>query len=59
MNLVRLARITADTKYERYANDLLRSVADEVSLAPSTATHLLSGLDFALGPSFEIVLAGG
>jgi len=57
-NLVRLSRITADAKYERYANELLRSVADEVSLAPSTATHLLSGLAFALGPSFEIVLAG-
>jgi hypothetical protein len=29
-----------------------------VSLAPSTATHLLSGLSFAIGPSLEIVLAG-
>jgi uncharacterized protein YyaL (SSP411 family) len=58
LNLIRLGRITADAKYERYANDLLRTVADEVSLAPSTATHLLSGLTFALGPSFEIVLSG-
>jgi uncharacterized protein YyaL (SSP411 family) len=58
MNLIRLGRITADAKYERYANDLLRTVADELSLAPSTATHLLSGLTFALGPSFEIVLSG-
>jgi uncharacterized protein YyaL (SSP411 family) len=57
-NLIRLGRITADAKYDRYANDLLRTVADEVSLAPSTATHLLSGLTFALGPSFEIVLSG-
>ena len=48
MNLIRLGRITADAKYDRYANDLLRTVADEVSLAPSTATHLLSGLTFAL-----------
>ena len=58
LNLIRLARITADAKYEKYANELLRAVGDEVSLAPSTATHLLSGLSFALGPSFEIVLAG-
>jgi uncharacterized protein YyaL (SSP411 family) len=58
LNLIRLGRITADAKYEKYANDLLRTVADEVSLAPSTATHLLSGLTFALGPSLEIVLAG-
>ncbi|MDP9191037.1 MAG: thioredoxin domain-containing protein [Acidobacteriota bacterium] len=58
MNLIRLARITADAKYEKYANDLLRAAGDEVSLAPSTATHLLSGLSFVLGPSFEIVLSG-
>jgi uncharacterized protein YyaL (SSP411 family) len=58
LNLIRLARITADAKYETYANELLRGVADEVSLAPSTATHLLSGLSFVLGPSLEIVLAG-
>ncbi len=58
MNLVRLARITADASYEKRAQDLLRSVADEVSLAPSASPHLLSGLDFLLGPSLEIVLAG-
>ena len=29
-----------------------------MSAAPSGHTALLSGLDFALGPSFEIVLAG-
>jgi uncharacterized protein YyaL (SSP411 family) len=58
LNLLRLGRITADPRYEKAANDLLRSVADDLSLAPGTATHLLSGLTFALGPSLEIVLAG-
>jgi uncharacterized protein len=58
MNLVRLARITADSMHEKQAQDLLRTVADEVSLAPSASPHLLSGLDFILGPSLEIVLAG-
>ena len=58
MNLVRLARITADATYEKQAQDLLRSVGDEVSLAPSASPHLLSALDFFLGPSQEIVLAG-
>lgn len=58
MNLVRLARITAKPEYEKYAGELLRSVGDEVSLAPSTAAHLLSALDFHLGPSYEIVLSG-
>jgi uncharacterized protein len=58
MNLVRLARITADPAYETQARNLVRSVADEVSLAPSASPHLLSALDFLLGPSLEIVLAG-
>ncbi len=58
MNLIRLARITARPEYKRYADELLRVSGDEVSLAPSTATHFLSALDFALGPSYEIVLSG-
>jgi uncharacterized protein len=58
MNLVRLSRITARPEYEKYANELLRAASDEVSLAPSASTYLLSALDFSLGPSQEIVLAG-
>ena len=58
MNLVRLARITARPEYERYANELVRASADDVTLAPSTATQFLSALDFLLGPSFEVVLSG-
>ncbi|HUP58860.1 MAG TPA: thioredoxin domain-containing protein [Thermoanaerobaculia bacterium] len=58
MNLVRLARMTAREDYAKQANELVRATADDVSLIPSTATHLLSALDFLLGPSFEIVLAG-
>jgi uncharacterized protein YyaL (SSP411 family) len=58
MNLVRLARITANPQYETAARELLRATEDEVTLAPSTAAHLMNGLDFFLGPSFEVVLAG-
>lgn len=58
MNLVRLSRITANAGYEKQAEELLRAASDEVSLAPSASTHLLSALDFSLGPSFEIVLSG-
>jgi uncharacterized protein YyaL (SSP411 family) len=58
MNLVRLSRITARPEYETYANELLRAASDEVSLAPSASTHLLSALAFSLGPSQEIVLSG-
>jgi uncharacterized protein YyaL (SSP411 family) len=57
-NLVRLSRITANPLYEKAANDLLRTTADDITLIPSASAHLMSGLDFLLGPSFEIVLAG-
>jgi uncharacterized protein YyaL (SSP411 family) len=57
-NLVRLSRITANSLYEKGATDLLRTSADDVALVPSASAHLMSGLDFHLGPSFEIVLAG-
>jgi uncharacterized protein YyaL (SSP411 family) len=58
MNLVRLARITGQPLYENAANDLLRTSADDLTLIPSASAHLMSALDFLLGPSFEIVLAG-
>jgi hypothetical protein len=58
MNLIRLGRITANPAYEKQADELIRAVSDEVSIAPSASTHFLSALDFALGPSFEVVLAG-
>jgi uncharacterized protein len=58
MNLIRLARMTGNDDYEKRAQKALRVVADEVSLAPSASTHLLSALSFVLGPSQEIVIAG-
>ena len=57
-NLVRLSRITGDAFYETAATNLLRTTADDIALIPSASAHLMSGLDFLLGPSFEIVLAG-
>jgi uncharacterized protein YyaL (SSP411 family) len=58
MNLVRLSRITGDPLYEKTANDLLRTTASEADFIPSASAHLMSAVDFLLGPSFEIVLAG-
>ncbi|HJQ40571.1 MAG TPA: thioredoxin domain-containing protein [Thermoanaerobaculia bacterium] len=58
MNLTRLAHMTARDDYKKAADALIRSVADEASLAPVASTHLLSALDFVLGPSYEVVLSG-
>ena len=59
MNLVRIARITGDPFFDKAANDLLRTSAGEVDVIPSASAHLMSAVDFLIGPSFEIVLAGG
>ncbi len=57
-NLLRLARMTARDDYAAAARELMGVAAAEVRAAPLAAVHFLSGVDFALGPSFEIVLAG-
>ncbi|MEA3337379.1 MAG: thioredoxin domain-containing protein [Chloroflexota bacterium] len=57
-NLLRLARITADATLEEKAADLLAAIAGTVAGSPAGFGQLLSGLDFALGPSYEVVIAG-
>jgi uncharacterized protein YyaL (SSP411 family) len=59
MNLVRIARITGDPLFDKAASDLLRTSAGEVDVIPSASAHLMSAIDFLIGPSFEIVLTGG
>ena len=56
MNLLRLTHMTMNEEYAKWANELLRATATDE--APSAATHLLSGVAFLLGPSYEVVLAG-
>lgn len=57
-NLVRLARLTGNSKFEDMAEELGRAFSASVSRQPSAYTFLLSALDFANGPSFEIVIVG-
>ncbi len=57
-NLVRLGRITSNEEYEKAADKLSKSFSENVQKAPQAFTHFLSGLDFAKGPSFELLLAG-
>jgi uncharacterized protein YyaL (SSP411 family) len=58
LNLLRLGRMTANAGYEQRAESLFRSAAAQVRRHPTAYTHLLSGLAFALGPGFEVVIAG-
>jgi len=57
-NLLRLARITGDTAYEEEAASTMRAFSATVAKRPSAHTQLLAAVDFAVGPSFEIVIAG-
>ena len=58
LNLLRLARMTGNSTYEEKADQLGRAFSTSVSGTPSAHTFLLSALDFAAGPSFEIIIAG-
>ncbi|NPV47037.1 MAG: thioredoxin domain-containing protein [Armatimonadetes bacterium] len=57
-NLLRLARLTGRTELEGYADRMLRAFGAQVRSNPTAHTHLLSALDFALGPTREVVIAG-
>lgn len=58
LNLLRLGRITANSKYEEKAAEIGRLVANEVSRFPTAYTQLLMALDFGIGPSYEVVISG-
>ena len=58
MNLVRLSRLTGTTSLEEEAAKLLRFFSSSVLGAPHVYSMLLSGLDFAFGPSAEVVVSG-
>jgi uncharacterized protein YyaL (SSP411 family) len=58
LDLIRLARMTGETMFEEKATQLLRAFSTEVSRNPSAHTQLMIALDFALGPSSEIVVVG-
>jgi uncharacterized protein YyaL (SSP411 family) len=58
LNLLRLGKITANDRLERIAEELIRSFGGQVNRSPTGFTQFLVALDFALGPTKEIVVAG-
>ena len=57
-NLIRLARITGNTDPENKALKLSKAFSDQVNKMPSSYTQMMAGVDFAIGPSFEIIIVG-
>ncbi len=54
--LIRLAHMTGETRYEQKAAQLMRSFSSAVSKVPSACTQLMNALDFAIGPSCEVII---
>jgi uncharacterized protein YyaL (SSP411 family) len=58
INLLRLARMTGRLAYEEKAAGLFRIFSDAIMQSPAAATQLMIALDFARGPSSEVVIVG-
>ncbi len=58
LNLFRLARITANSDLEDKANKIMLAFSKDVESVPSGYTQMMVGLDFGIGPSYEIVIVG-
>jgi len=58
LNLLRLSRMTMNTDLEEKAASIARAFSGTVKRFPAGHTQLLLGVDFGLGPSYEIVIAG-
>ncbi|MBI2979255.1 MAG: thioredoxin domain-containing protein [Chloroflexi bacterium] len=58
LNLLRLGRITANSDLEEKAAKIGRAFSQGVRQSPSAHTQLMIAVDFAVGPSYEVVIAG-
>jgi uncharacterized protein YyaL (SSP411 family) len=58
LNLLRLGRITASANFEEKAARIGQAFYENVSQLPSAYTQLMTAADFAIGPSYEVVIAG-
>jgi uncharacterized protein YyaL (SSP411 family) len=56
--LLQLGRLTMNDAFERRGRALLAANSEEIAKAPTAYTAMLLALDFALGPTKEIVVAG-
>jgi uncharacterized protein YyaL (SSP411 family) len=58
LNLLRLSRLTKDPDLEAKAAHLSRTFSKDIERNPTAHTEFLVGLDFAIGPSYEVLLEG-
>ncbi len=58
LNLLRIGRITGNTDYEKKASTIFKTFSGIIENSPQAFTQALVALDFALGPSKEIIISG-
>ena len=58
LNLLRLSRFTGDHDLEKRAGEIERAFSNTVKQYPLGYTMFLTGIDFGIGPSYEVVIAG-
>jgi uncharacterized protein YyaL (SSP411 family) len=58
LNLLRLARLTGDSTYEEMTSQILKVFSEEVKSTPVAHTFMLAGVDFVVGPNYNVVLIG-
>jgi hypothetical protein len=56
--LLRLWKLTGNSRWSQYAIAILEALADLLPRHPSAFPHLLGALDFLLGPTKEIAIVG-
>jgi uncharacterized protein YyaL (SSP411 family) len=58
LNLLRLSLLTGNTKYRELASRVLRVFSEEVKRSSTAHTFMLVGVDFAVGPTYNVILVG-
>jgi uncharacterized protein YyaL (SSP411 family) len=58
LNLLRLGRMTGNPDFEEKAATIGRAFSNRVKQFPGAFTQLMVALDFAIGPSYEVVIVG-
>lgn len=58
INTLRLSRITGDAEMAERAHEIYRAFGVQVNAMPTAFTQFLCGLDFAIGPVNEVIIAG-
>lgn len=58
LNLLRLGLMTGNSDFQKKAARIIRAFSAQVARSPSNFAELMATLDFALGPTYEVVIAG-